>query len=98
MSERDDLKARAEKLGLNLPGNISTKNLKAAVEGKEAKAAPGAAPVPAATGDLVSADVLDALKHNGEDYGPGDSVELTANHFDRLSSLGVVAETTATDA
>jgi hypothetical protein len=98
MNERETLLARAKELGLDLPANIPTAKLKKAVAGKEAQldAASGVAgdkgPVQSSdAGDLVAAVVLDQLKHNGKDYGPDDTVELTQKQFDRLEHLGVVA-------
>ncbi|KXF92092.1 HI1506-related protein [Phaeobacter inhibens] len=38
MSEREKLKERAKELGLQLPGNVSNENLKAAVAGAEERA------------------------------------------------------------
>jgi hypothetical protein len=49
------------------------------------------APASKADPDLVNAVVLDQLKHNGTDYGPDETVELTQKQFDRLEHLGVVA-------
>lgn len=84
MSERKILLARARELGLNLPGNISTENLKKAIAEKQAGQTDR---------DLepVNAVVLDQLKHDGKAYGPDDPVQLTQQQFDRLEFLGVVA-------
>lgn len=83
MSERKILLALARELGLNLPGNISTENLKKAIAGKQAGQTDR---------DLepVNAVVLDQLKHDGKAYGPDDPVQLTQQQFDRLEFLGVV--------
>lgn len=89
MSERETLFARAEELMLKLPGNIATKNLKAAIKKAEERAAANGAPPPDPD-EMVSAIVLDALMHNGEHLGPDDPVELTRKQFDRLETLKVV--------
>ena len=87
MSERETLLARAKELGLDLPSNISNAKLKKAVEGKPAKSGARSND----SDELVDALVLDQLKHNGKDYGPDETVELTQQQFDRLEHLGVVA-------
>ncbi|AZV77937.1 hypothetical protein EBB79_08530 [Parasedimentitalea marina] len=51
---------------------------------------PGPDPTPKPVSDLVAAVVLDQLRHNGTDYGPDETVELTQKQFFRLEHLGVV--------
>ncbi|WP_444452036.1 hypothetical protein ACTTAI_13340 [Rhodobacter capsulatus] len=48
-------------------------------------------PEPAAETGTVTAKVIDALAHDGETYGPGDTVELPTAEAFKLRSLGVVA-------
>lgn len=102
MSERDDLKARAAQLKLELPGNISTANLKAAVEQAEAQAPKGTGEVklagdhatPAAPSEpsptLIQAVALTRIEHNGEPFDEGDPIFLLRKEFVELEGLGAV--------
>lgn len=43
---------------------------------------------------MPSYPVMEPLKHNGEDYGPGDSVEMDAKAAKDLLLLGVLSPAT----
>ena len=88
MSERKALVARAKELGL--PGRGTIDELKKAIAEKEGNPDQKTGQ-PSGDSELVDAVVLDQLKHNGKDYGPAETVELTQKQFDRLEHLGVVA-------
>ncbi|UWQ31336.1 hypothetical protein K3555_12015 [Leisingera sp. M527] len=92
MSERKALFTRAKELKLDLPGNISNDNLKAAIAAAEGRAGGTTAP-PKDDAEKVSARVLSELKYNGETYAPDtetDTVELTPAEFKTLEGLKVV--------
>ncbi|KPD10868.1 hypothetical protein [Phaeobacter sp. 11ANDIMAR09] len=113
MSEREALLARAKELEISHPANIGEEKLKgkiaeaeAAAKAKadaeakaeaEADAKADAKAKAKASSSLVPALVLDALKHNGTDYGPGTSretVELTPEELAPLEACGVVQRLT----
>lgn len=45
---------------------------------------------PTPSEDEVIAEVLDSLKHNGEDFAAGDPVSLPRAEAQKLRALGVV--------
>lgn len=84
MSERETLLARAKELEISHAANISDEKLKAKISAAEAKVK---------AEDLITVQVLDALKHNGENYGPGtdrETVDLTPKELVPLEACGVV--------